>query len=166
MFYLTTHSTHFIYGYMASDIWLRTILIVRKETRCRHISYSYRLTARVRLYAPSHRQDNTYHGLCYTSRGALAGTRNSSSCNKAIISSVIHPCFSIKPWKCRISNAVAKSGWRRLHRLKCFPAKKPRNEPEARTSEIQSTSGPPEDSTMYPKEAKYIRFCSINSNKI
>ena len=55
MFYLTTHSTHFIYGYMASDIWLRTILIVRKETRCRHIGYSYRLTARVLLYAPSHR---------------------------------------------------------------------------------------------------------------
>ena len=26
----------------------------------------------------SHRQDNTYHGLYYTSRGALAGTRNSS----------------------------------------------------------------------------------------
>ena len=78
MFYLMTHSTHFIYGYMASDIWLRTILIVRKETRCRHIGYSYWLTARVLLYAPSHRQDNTYHGLCYTSRGALAGTRNSS----------------------------------------------------------------------------------------
>ena len=75
MFYLTTHSTHFIYGYMASDIWLRTILIVRKETRCCHIGYSYRLTARVLLYAPSHGQDNTYHGLCYTSRGALAGTR-------------------------------------------------------------------------------------------
>ena len=75
MFYLTTHSTHFIYGYMASDIWLR---IVRKETRCRHIGYSYRLTARVLLYAPSHRQDNTYHGLCYTSCGALAGTRKSS----------------------------------------------------------------------------------------
>ena len=78
MFYLTTHSTHFIYGYMASDIWLRTILIVRKETRCHHIGYSYRLTARVLLYAPSHWQDNTYNGLCYTSRGTLAGTRNSS----------------------------------------------------------------------------------------
>ena len=77
-FYLTTHSTHFIYGYMASDIWLRTILIVRKEAHCHHIGYSYRLTARVLLYAPSHRQDNTYHGLCYTSCGALAGTRNSS----------------------------------------------------------------------------------------
>ena len=59
-------------------IWLRTILIVRKETHCRHIGYSYRLTARVLLYAPSHRQDNTYHSLCYTSRGALARTRNSS----------------------------------------------------------------------------------------
>ena len=45
---------------MASDIWLRTILIVRKETRYRHIGYSYRLTARVLLYAPSHRQDITY----------------------------------------------------------------------------------------------------------
>ena len=78
MFYLTTHSTHFIYIYMASDIWLRTILIVRKETRCCHIGYSFRLTARVLLYAPSHTQDNTYHSLCYTSRGALAGTRNSS----------------------------------------------------------------------------------------
>ena len=78
MFYLTTHSTHFIYGYLASGIWLRTILIAREETRCRHMGYSFRLAARVLLYAPSHRQDSTYHGLCYTSRGALAGMRNSS----------------------------------------------------------------------------------------
>ena len=78
MFYLTTNSTHFSYGYMASDIWLRTILIVRKETCCRHIGYSFRLTARVILYAPSHRQDSTYHGLCYTSRGTLGRTRNSN----------------------------------------------------------------------------------------
>ena len=39
-------------------------------------SYSFRLAARVLLYASSHRQDNTYHSLCYTSRGALAGGRN------------------------------------------------------------------------------------------
>ena len=26
----------------------------------------------------THRQDSIYHGLCYTSRRALAGTRNSS----------------------------------------------------------------------------------------
>ena len=95
MFYLMTHSTHFIYGYMASDIWLRTILIVRKETRCRHIGYSYRLTARVLLYAPSHRQDNTYHSLCYTSRGALAGTRNSSMGPHDFLSTL---CVHKKPY--------------------------------------------------------------------
>ena len=50
MFYLTTHSTHFIYGCMASDIWKRTNQIVREET---NMGYSF-------------------------SRGALAGTRNSS----------------------------------------------------------------------------------------
>ena len=63
----TTGVTNFIYGYMA-----------REETRCRHIGYSFRLAARVLLYASSHRQDNTYHSRCYTSRGALAGTRISS----------------------------------------------------------------------------------------
>ena len=78
MFYLTTHSTNFRFGYMASDIWLRTILTVRKESRYRHIGYSFRLSTRILLYAPSHGQDSTYHGLCYTSRGVLARTRNSS----------------------------------------------------------------------------------------
>ena len=58
MFYLTTHSTYFIYDYMASDH------SVREETCCRHMGYSFQLAARVLLYAPSHRQDNTYHSLC------------------------------------------------------------------------------------------------------
>ena len=75
VFYLMTHSTHFIYGYMASDIWLMAILIVRKETCCHHY---LKLTARVLLYAPSLRQESTYHSLCYTSCVALAGTINSS----------------------------------------------------------------------------------------
>ena len=48
------------------------------ETRCRHMGYSFRLAAMGLLYASSHRQDDTYNGLCYSSRGALAGTRNSS----------------------------------------------------------------------------------------
>ena len=51
-----------------------TIQIAREETRCHHMGYSFLLTARALLYAPSHRQDSTYHSLCYTSRGALAGT--------------------------------------------------------------------------------------------
>ena len=51
---------------------------MREETRCHHMGYSFWLAARVLLYAPYHRQDSTYHGLCYTSYGALAGTKNSS----------------------------------------------------------------------------------------
>ena len=36
------------------------------------------ISSKVFLYASSHRHDNTYHSLCYTSCGALAGMRNSS----------------------------------------------------------------------------------------
>ena len=35
-------------------------------TCCYHVGHSFQLTARVLLYAPSHRQDSTYHSLCYT----------------------------------------------------------------------------------------------------
>ena len=96
---------------MASDIWLRTILIVRKETRCRHIGCSFRLTAMVLLYAPSHRQDSTYHGLCYTSRGALAGTRNSSM-GPPHEGSIRRP---IAPWANALTTELhlAPSTWRR-----------------------------------------------------
>ena len=48
MFYLTMHSTHFIYGYMASGIRQRTTQIAREETR-----YTFQLAARVLLYASS-----------------------------------------------------------------------------------------------------------------
>ena len=85
MFYLTTHSTHFIYGYMTSDIQ-----IAREETCCRqHMDYSFRLAASDILYAPSHRQDS----LCYTSRGALAGTRNNYSERERNLAAAL--CFSI-----------------------------------------------------------------------
>ena len=70
---------------MASDIWLRTILIVRKKTCCRHIGYSLRLTARVLLYAPSHRQDSTYHGLCYTSCGCRYNFQNNNNTYVVIV---------------------------------------------------------------------------------
>ena len=41
------------------------------------MGYSFRLAARVLLYASSHRQHNTYYDFYYTSREALAETRNS-----------------------------------------------------------------------------------------
>ena len=52
MFYLTTHSTRFIYGYMV----LRTTQIVKEETYCHHMDYSFQLAVRVLLYASSHRR--------------------------------------------------------------------------------------------------------------
>ena len=65
--------------------WLRIygegpfIHIVREETCCHHyMGYSLSISSKGYFYAPPHRQDSTYHGLCYTSRGALAGMRNSS----------------------------------------------------------------------------------------
>ena len=49
------------------------------KTRCCHyLGYSFQLAARDLLYAPPYRQDSTYHSLCNTSCGSLAGTRNSS----------------------------------------------------------------------------------------
>ena len=66
------------YGYMASDIWLRTTQIVREETCCRYIDYSFRLAARVLLYAPFHRH------------GALAGMTGITKAVACVILSVIH----------------------------------------------------------------------------
>ena len=59
MFSLTMHYTHFVYRYMVSD------MVKDNE-----------VAARDYLCATSYRQDSTYD-LCYTSRGVLAGMRNS-----------------------------------------------------------------------------------------
>ena len=71
MFYLTTHSIHFIlllYG-------VRHMVKVHSDSERGNLlpqhGLLFLLAARVLLYAPS-------HSLCYTSRGALPGTRNSS----------------------------------------------------------------------------------------
>ena len=60
IFYLTTHSTHFIYGYMASDMVKDHSDSEKGNPLPPH-----------RLLLSINRQDNTYHGLCYTSHGAL-----------------------------------------------------------------------------------------------
>ena len=41
------------------------------------MGYSFQLAARDLLYSTSHRQDNTYHILCYNNCEILAGTKNS-----------------------------------------------------------------------------------------
>ena len=58
-------------------LWLYGVRqIAREETHYRYMGYSFRLAESVLLYVSAHRQDNTYHILCYPSCGALAGKRN------------------------------------------------------------------------------------------
>ena len=82
---------------------------MRQETHCRHMGYSFRLAARVLLYALSYRQDSTYHGLCCTSHGALAGTRNSSMGPPWLIDPTTHHTMS----KGTYHGAKSRSKWRR-----------------------------------------------------
>ena len=63
MFYLTTHSTHFSYSYMASDIWYRTTKNVRKETSCHHImGYSLQLAG---FFCTHHLTDRRAHTTAF-----------------------------------------------------------------------------------------------------
>ena len=78
MFYLMTYTTY-------SYLWLYGVgHMVQDHSDSERANplpphgLLFPINTRVILYAPFHRQDNTYHGLCYTSHGALAGTRNSS----------------------------------------------------------------------------------------
>ena len=102
MFYLMTHSTHFIYGYMTSGRKEGNVLFndtlntfYLQLYGVRHMVKDHSDSERGSMlpphgllfpisrksyfiYASSHRQDNTYHCLCYTNHGALAEMINSS----------------------------------------------------------------------------------------
>ena len=78
MFYLTMHSAHFIYRLYGVRHMVKDHSDSERGNPLLPHGYSFRLAAGVLLYASSHRQYSTYHGFCYTSRGALAGMRNSS----------------------------------------------------------------------------------------
>ena len=60
MLYLTTHSVHFIFDYMASDIWLR---VTQKTERGNPLPTRHGLI--FFIYAPSHRgqSDDPSHQL-------------------------------------------------------------------------------------------------------
>ena len=68
------------------------------------------------LYASSHRQDNTYHSLCYTSRGALARTRNSSWVHPWRINPTTHHTMSE-----RSTHGAASRSLPLLQNVGCVP---------------------------------------------
>ena len=80
---------------------------MREETRCRHMDYSFQLTARVLLYAPFHRQESTFHSLCYTSRGALAG-KTAAGCLHHLSVMVSHYGTSIFMQLCNDNHLLSK----------------------------------------------------------
>ena len=69
------------------------------------------LIGRGLLYAPSHRQDSTYHSLCYTSHGALAETRNSSMDPPRGIDPTTHHTMS----ECSYHRATSRSSCTKNH---------------------------------------------------
>ena len=87
------------------------------------MGYSFRLAERVLLYAAYHRQDNTYHGLCYTSHGTLAGTRNLNAYRVARAKARRDVRLSKNTsWRNYISKlnsqASVKSVWNRIRKIK------------------------------------------------
>ena len=64
MFYLSMHSTHFINGHMVKD---------HSDSERGNPLPPHRL-----LFPINRKGYFVYHGLCFTSRGALSGTINSS----------------------------------------------------------------------------------------
>ena len=76
MFYFTTHSTHFIYGYMASDIYMvKDHSDSERGNPLPPHGLLFRISSKGSFICI---MDNTYHGHCYTIRGALYGTRNNT----------------------------------------------------------------------------------------
>ena len=66
------------------------------------------------FYASSHRQDKTYHSLCYTSRGALAGTRNSSMGPQWRIDPTTHCTMSRRFYHGATSRSIGNRGFSHL----------------------------------------------------
>ena len=58
------------------------------------MGYSFRLAARVLLYVPSHRQDSTYHSLCYTGTTADGSTMKDRSDDPSHYERTLLPVFS------------------------------------------------------------------------
>ena len=71
-----THMRH-IHSHTNSQTLIHAHTLTHTYT---HTCYSFQSAARLLLCSSSHRLENTYHGICSTSRGALAGTRNSAMC--------------------------------------------------------------------------------------
>ena len=80
MFYLMTNLTHFIYGYVDSDIWYIKVMLYLM-THSTHFIYDNVLSdiwQRKEMFYLMMHSTHFIMVICYTSHGALDGKRNSS----------------------------------------------------------------------------------------
>ena len=78
MFYFTTHSTHFILRLYGVGYMVKDHSDSERGNPLPPHGLLFPINSKGSFISPSHREDSTYHDLCYTSRGTLAGTRNSA----------------------------------------------------------------------------------------
>ena len=70
-FYLTTHSRHFVYGYMVSDMLKDHSYSQRENWLPLLHGLFFFISSKGSFICIILQQDSTYHCLCYTSHGAL-----------------------------------------------------------------------------------------------
>ena len=78
MFDLTMHSTHFILRLYGVTHMVKDHSDCERGNPLLPHRLLFPISSKGSLYASSHRQDTTYHSLCNTCHGALAGMRNGS----------------------------------------------------------------------------------------
>ena len=77
MFYLTMHSTHFYLRLYGIRHMVKDHSDSKRGNPLPPHGLLFSISCKGSFICIIHRQDNTYHGLCYTSRGALSGMSNS-----------------------------------------------------------------------------------------
>ena len=78
MFYLTTHSTPFILRPYGIRHMVKYHSDSERGNQLPPHGLLFPTSSKGSFICIIPQSDNTYHGLCYTSRGELGGTRNSS----------------------------------------------------------------------------------------
>ena len=73
VFYLTTHSTHFYLRLYGVGHMVKGHADSERRDSLPPHGLLFTFSSKVVFYMHHPRQDSTYHGPCYTSRGVLAG---------------------------------------------------------------------------------------------
>ena len=94
MFYLTTHSTHFILRLYGVGQMVKDHSDSESGNPLPPYGLLFPINSKGSFICTIPQTGYTYHGLCYTSRGTLAGTRNSSIAQHLLINLHLAPIIA------------------------------------------------------------------------